>query len=120
TNVLTFIAANALSGSSTVTITVRPASVLAVGDFVPPGIAPLVPRFSPSPIRSHGDVMFFTTRAGPLAVGLYDLSGRRVRELMDEANAPAGFYRLPVTAGGDGALSSGIYFVRVHAAEGTE
>jgi parallel beta-helix repeat protein len=117
---VTFTAANALSDSTTTTILVSPSSVLAVGDGIPPGMVPLVPRFSPSPVRSYGELMFLTTRAGPLEVAVYDLAGRRVRELMNDASAPAGLHRLPVRTAGDegGPLPSGIYFVRVRAAEG--
>jgi hypothetical protein len=42
---MTFTAANALSGSATVTIHVSTAVVLAVGGAIPPGMTPLVPRF---------------------------------------------------------------------------
>jgi flagellar hook assembly protein FlgD len=54
-------------------------------------------------------------------VYLYDVSGRRVRKLMDEASLAAGLHEV-ATDGRDAAgrrLSSGIYFYRVETAEGS-
>ena len=81
---------------------------------------PLTPVLAPNPVRSDSWLTFLTTRAGPLTVGLYDLLGRRVRELLDVANAPATIQRIPMNGLNDQGepLPSGVYFLRVRAAEG--
>jgi hypothetical protein len=60
------------------------------------------------------------TQAGPLRIGLYDLSGRLVRELLNLANAPATVHRIPVhgLSDQDEPFPSGLYFLRVRAVEG--
>jgi flagellar hook assembly protein FlgD len=58
--------------------------------------------------------------AGALEVHLFDLEGRRVRRLLDRADAPAGVQRLDFDGRGDDGtpLRSGMYFYRVRASEG--
>jgi hypothetical protein len=70
----------------------------------------------PNPVTSQGALTFSTTRIGPLHVEIYDVSGRRVRMLREDANAPAGIHAVPL----DGALlGSGVFYYRVRSADGT-
>jgi PKD repeat protein len=78
----------------------------------------LTANVSPNPARGPATLTFRTSRAGPVRVSVYDVSGRLVRVLLDEAMVPTGYYDLPL-AGGARALPSGIYFYRVEALEGT-
>jgi hypothetical protein len=95
-------------------------STLDVAD-APSGMKPLQAVLSPSPLQSRSTMTFLTTRPGPLRVTLHDVHGRRVRELMNDSQGPAGIHRLPVDGKGDRGepLASGIYFFRIQAAEGT-
>jgi hypothetical protein len=54
-------------------------------------------------------------------VALYDLAGRMVRRLLDDADAPTGEHLLAVDGrGGQGErLRAGMYFYRIRAMEGT-
>jgi len=90
-----------------------------VGDL-PAEVVPLKPVVAPNPMRSDSWLTLLTTQAGPLRIGLYDLSGRLVRELLNLANAPARVHRIPVhgLSDQDQPLSSGVYFLRVRAVEG--
>ena len=94
-------------------------STVGVGDF-PVGMEPMKPLLAPSPMRSTSNLTFLTTRSGRLQVGLFDLSGRRVRELMNDFQASAGVHRLSIDGKGEHgeALPSGMYFYRIEAAEG--
>jgi hypothetical protein len=82
----------------------------------------LAPSLSPSPIHDSGTLRFMTSETGPLRVELLDLAGRRVRNVYDEREAPAGVYELPIgRVGQDGIrLSAGVYFWRVAAREGVK
>ena len=84
------------------------------------GRAPLVGIVSPSPLRSASTLSFVTSRPGPLRVTLFDVTGRRVRSVLDEAEAPAGFHVAMVDGKDDHgrALGSGLYFYRIRALEG--
>ncbi len=81
---------------------------------------PLRATLSPSPLRSQSRLTFFTTRPGPLHVALYDIKGRRVRDLLDQVDAPAGLHQVLVEASSDRGepLRSGVYFFRIRAEEG--
>ncbi len=92
------------------------------GALLDPGArVPLKATLSPSPLRSQSKLAFVTSRPGWLRVTLYDVTGRWVRSLLDEPNAPAGFHEVSV----DGRdrrgqmLASGMYFYRIQAGEGT-
>ena len=65
---------------------------------------------------------FSTRRPGPLHVAIFDLSGRRVRTLMDDPQSPAGLHALPLDDRGENGarLDSGIYFYRIRSADGRE
>jgi parallel beta-helix repeat protein len=81
----------------------------------------LVATVWPSPVRSSSSLAFSTSRAGRMQVTLYDVRGRRVRDLHDEPNAPAGvhYLRLEPTSADGRRLASGIYFYRIQSAEGS-
>jgi hypothetical protein len=81
---------------------------------------PLVGRVAPSPLRTGAHLRFVTSRPGALRVTLFDLTGRRVRRVTDELNAPAGPHDLVLDGLDDRgrALASGLYFYRIRALEG--
>ena len=65
---------------------------------------------------------FSTTRSGALRVSIFDVSGRRVRMVVGDAQAPAGLHIVPLDDHGDNGarLDSGIYFYRIRSADGLE
>ena len=73
-------------------------------------------RVVPSPIRSSGTLSFATSRPGSLRVEILDLAGRRVRRLLDRAEAPAGRHELSIP----GDLDTGLYFYRIQGQERME
>jgi PKD repeat protein len=84
------------------------------------GMAPLKAVLTPSPLRTRSTLVFATSRPGALRVTLYDVRGRRVREVARETNAPAGVHRFAVDGNaprGEG-LAAGVYFYRIEALEG--
>jgi parallel beta-helix repeat protein len=85
------------------------------------GMAPLKGRLTPSPLRSRSALTFSTTRPGPIRVTLFDVQGRRVRDVARETNASAGAHRYDVDgrAGDGGGLAAGVYFYRIEALEGS-
>lgn len=85
------------------------------------GRAPLVARVAPNPMVTDGTLLFWTSKPGPLRVTLHDVTGRLVRTLMDEPNAPAANHRVPIRLGwffDSKRLSSGVYFYRIEGADG--
>lgn len=62
-------------------------------------------------------LLFRTRRAGPARVRLYDVRGRLVGTLLDEATLPAGAHRVPLATKGASA-AAGIYFYRLDSVEG--
>jgi len=62
-----------------------------------------------------------TTRPGPVPIELYDLAGRRVRRLLDEASMAPGLHTITFDGRGDQGerLTDDVYFYRVQAAERT-
>ena len=89
----------------------------------PKDLASFAPMLYPSPLRTASTLRFATSRPGKLSVDLLDISGRRVRRLLDEEQASAGIHQLSVSRSGgrDGApLGPGIYFYRIAAAEGVK
>jgi hypothetical protein len=113
--IVKFIATNAFSGVDSTTITVLGA---ATGVPLGPSRLTLTPRVVPNPVRARGELRFALATDGAARVELFDLSGRAVRRLMDEAHAPAGEYTLSldVGAGIEGSLPAGLYFYRIQAA----
>jgi predicted nucleotidyltransferase len=74
-------------------------------------------RVMPNPVVGTGTLSFATTRSEKVRVALYDVRGREVRRLMNEADLPAGLHRITFRTG-EKTLGAGIYFYRVVAAEG--
>jgi PKD domain-containing protein/carbohydrate binding protein with CBM4/9 domain/putative Ig domain-containing protein len=99
---VTFTASNALSGSSSTLIAVA------------------ADQFYPNPFRFDAVLSFATSRPGRLRVEIFDVRGRRVRELVNEANHPAGLLQLRVDGlDPDGRkLAAGLYFYRIDTPEG--
>jgi hypothetical protein len=94
-------------------------STVGVGD-VTVQMKPLQPLLAPSPMHTTSSLTFLTSRIGRLQVGLYDLAGRRVRQLADESAAFAGIHRFSIDGKGQQGetLPSGLYFYRIDAEEG--
>jgi hypothetical protein len=69
---------------------------------------------TPNPFRVETSIRFDLTHDGPVRVGIYDVSGRRIQSLFDRA-APAGskscFYYSQLESGGV-EISRPITFVR--------
>lgn len=83
-----------------------------------PGPAPPAPlrlalATGPQPCRDETTLSFTLDRELPLEIGLYDILGRRLRELA-AGPRPEGEYSLTVARGN---LAPGIYFVRARAGE---
>ena len=80
--------------------------------LVPRGLAA---RIYPNPLNPTGRLSFTLRRPGPLRVMLFDVTGRMVRVLADEARAEPGA-RAIVLDGRDEQghpLATGVYFYRV-------
>jgi hypothetical protein len=92
------------------------APVLAVNDMPARRIAI---RAAPNPLMAETAISFTTTRAGRVAVGIFDVSGRRVRTLAD-ATLESG----PHTLNWDGSQENGgraapgIYFLKLRSPDG--
>jgi hypothetical protein len=72
---------------------------------------------SANPITPGARLTFSTSRSGFARVRVYDTAGRLARRLIDESNLPPGSHE--VRMGDTRELSSGTYFYRIEAAEGT-
>lgn len=72
---------------------------------------------TPNPARGAAMLTFHTTQPGHVRVSIFDVSGRRVRVLLDQPAIPAGYHDVAFSDR-TGALPSGIYFYRVEAVEG--
>ena len=73
------------------------------------------PRLSPSPLTATGFLAFTTPARGHVVVDLFDLNGRHVRTLLDDASLPPGAHHVSID-GRDGEgreLGSGVYLYRV-------
>jgi hypothetical protein len=81
-----------------------------------PALAPL--RAAPNPFRSSVALSFAQPAAGDVEVAVYDIAGRRVRDLHRGA-LPAGTSRLEWDGRDDagGRVSAGVYLVRAQAGE---
>ena len=85
---------------------------------------PAVPaRFSvtvtPMIAAPEATLTFVTTRPGPVRIDLYDLSGRRVRDVFDAPYVAPGLHTVKLDGRGDHGerLGDGVYFYRVQAIE---
>ncbi|MBI5058986.1 T9SS type A sorting domain-containing protein [candidate division KSB1 bacterium] len=76
--------------------------------------SPLLLQAYPNPFNSSATIRFALPIGGHAVLSLYDLTGRRVRPLLDAAQ-PAGEQRIMLTAGD---LPSGTYFVSLHTPAG--
>jgi len=89
----------------------------AVGPGVDPRLQVSVHYLSPpgGPV----ELAVTTPESGRLKVELFDITGRRVRRVLDDSFAPAGSRRLALDGLGDDgrALNSSVYFYRVQARE---
>ena len=70
---------------------------------------------APNPLNPSATASFVTSRAGSVRVDLYDLHGRLVRVLRDEASASAGYHDVTIDGSDSNGsrLASGIYYVKV-------
>lgn len=97
------------------------------GELAAPVAGGAALRFSvevtPNPgMRGEAKFSITTTRPGALRVHLFDLQGRLVRTLMDDAEAPAGHHvieRIGVDQKSR-RLASGVYWYRVDAVDGVK
>jgi hypothetical protein len=76
---------------------------------------------SPNPTRREATLSFQTTRPGFARVRVYDVAGHLVRDLVNQSDLPPGVHSFAIggTRSTSVALSAGIYFYRIEAAEGT-
>ena len=75
---------------------------------------------SPNPANPNATIEVRTTKAGPLRVQLFSISGRLVRTLINARAADAGLYSVRIPGRFDKeALPSGVYVYRVEAIERT-
>ena len=89
--------------------------------WVVAGHVPGPPVASPNPMNPATVLRYATSVTGSIRVTLFDVHGRLVRVLRDDAAAPAGRHETPFD-GRDAAgrpLASGTYHVRVESADGT-
>ena len=68
---------------------------------------------APNPMRSRCRLRFELPQSARVSIGVFDLAGRRVRQVMDEALLPGGPHDVEIERRG---LRSGLYFVRLDAA----
>ena len=75
----------------------------------------------PSPNPTHGTIRlsFDLPRSGPARLEVFDLSGRRVGQVMDATLAPGRYVRAWDARDASGrAVASGLYLVRLRASGG--
>jgi len=115
-----------LQGNSSVPVTLE-ASLVQGGKIrasldvaVLAGGGPLAASVAPNPLNPEATLSFSTSLPGRVRVALFDLNGRLVRALMDEASLPAGYHDLIFDGRAEGGekLASGVYFYRIESAEG--
>ena len=75
---------------------------------------------TPNPMVGSGLLRFATTRSGPITGDLFDVRGRRVKELYRADAAPAGYHDVVIDGRGSSGerLSPGVYFYRITTADG--
>src|SRR5262249_18031602 len=66
----------------------------------------------PNPVRAAASIRFFIPEPEPVTLAIYDLSGRRVAQLLDGDPRPAGLHELSIDTRG---WRSGCYFCRLDA-----
>jgi dextranase len=70
----------------------------------------------PNPFAESTTIQYTQPTAGPVTLTVYDLSGRRVRVLLDEAMQPAGEHQVALPGN---ALAAGVYLYQLHTAAGS-
>lgn len=70
---------------------------------------------APNPFASAVSISLGLKKDMPIAISLYDMSGKKVRDLQDKQNMLAGDYQLTFSNLSD--LSNGIYFIRIETPE---
>lgn len=83
--------------------------------------APVFATTFPNPFNPRATFSFVTMRPGDASVRVFDLHGRLVRVLMPRQYLAPGVHDLTIDGRDDQgmSLSSGVYFYRVHSADGT-
>jgi PKD repeat protein len=114
------------NGSSTVTVTVE--GTLSNGALVRGSTqvqvvasgGALLASVAPNPFNPETKLSFVTKKPGALRVQIYDVNGRLVRTLADEANSNPGNHEIHIDGrANDGTrLASGTYFFRIEAVDG--
>ncbi len=112
-----------------VTFFVDDVSIRAVA--APPAATPLAARESatltferpsvmPNPFRGHASLALTVSRRGPLKIALYDVNGRRVRNVHEHIDAAAGTHRFDLDGKNDRGerLGPGVFFYRIDSADG--
>jgi parallel beta-helix repeat protein len=113
---VTFVAHNAITGSKMTVVKVSPLRLAVPGETA----VRLAPLVVPNPIRGSGSLRFGTSKDGAVRVDIFDLSGRLIGTPLDEAQARAGEFAIPLGSASRGApLTPGLYFYRVRTPEGT-
>ncbi|MCA9754111.1 MAG: T9SS type A sorting domain-containing protein [Gemmatimonadetes bacterium] len=83
-----------------------------------PGLAAgpvLLSSPSPNPLRDATTIHFSLERSSPISLDLYDVSGRRLRTIVDRETREAGSHAIRFDGSG---LQSGVYFLRLTADRG--
>jgi hypothetical protein len=75
---------------------------------------------SPNPFRGDAQLSFATSRPGPVSIRVFDLSGRMVRTLLDQASMSTGLHSVALDGRRtDGSrLGAGLYFYQVRSSDG--
>jgi hypothetical protein len=81
---------------------------------------PLMARFAPNPTHAGGALAFTLTRPGALRAEILDLTGRRIRTLLERRSVGAGDHTVRFDGRDERGirLEPGVYFFHVRAAEG--
>jgi PKD repeat protein len=118
-----------LTGNTTVQVTIE-GGLFAGGLFraqmdvnvIASGGGQLAASVSPNPLNPEAILTFVTAKPGFARVDLFDLRGRLVRRLIEERSLPPGYHDVRIDGRDDHGerLATGIYFFRIHAAEGVE
>jgi hypothetical protein len=96
------------------------ASAASALEHTPIGAAAFSVALAPNPLNPEAVMSFVTTRSGLVSIRVFDVNGRRVRDLLPTTTLPSGRHSVRFDGrDGDGRkLGSGVYFYRVEAEEG--
>lgn len=91
-----------------------PQSLVGVGPSFPPSLVTGLGRLTPNPARVNSTIEFSNALRQSVDLGLYDVSGRRIRQLYI-GDLRAGNFRIPWDLRSDAGQSvpAGVYFVRL-------